>query len=159
MEDMKDAIANKRLNINSDNLDNLLELNSFKSYCKMLFADTSGTQACMINHYIKNVSSMLALISAERELLPKCFALNHINYSCYLTFQHVNFSEIKHCNESVWKDLLREGFGGSLSGEPLSTILRGLITEVTINREVKVRGGPMMGGYTHRIRQMVHLLS
>ena len=91
----------------------------------MLFADTSCTQACMMNQYIKDVSSMLALIStlreqkfelhlaAERQLLPKCFAFNHINYSRYLTFQHVIFSEIKHCNGNVINDYLIEGFKGS----------------------------------------------
>ena len=87
-------------------------------------------------------------MAAERELLPNCFAFNHINYSRYLTFQRVNFLKIKHCNENVWNDLLKEGFGGSLNGEPLSTIHGDLITEVTINREVKVRGYPMMGGYS-----------
>ena len=93
--------------INSYNLDKFVELNSFKNHCKLLFADTSYTQTCMMNQYIKDVSSMLALIfavqekkselhlAAERELLHKCFAFNHINYSHYLTFQHVNFSKIK----------------------------------------------------------------
>ena len=88
----------------------------------------------MINQYIKDVSSMLALtfavrekkielhLAAEPELLPKCFTFNHINYSHYLTFQHVNFAEIKHGNKNVCNDLLREGFGGSLSGEPFSTL-------------------------------------
>ena len=91
----------------------------------MLFENTSGTHACMMNHYSKDVSSMLALIftvreqkfelhlAAERELLPKCFAFNHINYSRYLTFQHVIFSEIKHCNGNVMNDYLRAGFKGS----------------------------------------------
>ena len=35
-----------------------------------------------------------------------------------------------------------------MSGEPLSIIQGGLITEVTINREVKVHGGSMMGGHS-----------
>ena len=35
-----------------------------------------------------------------------------------------------------------------MSGEPFSTMQGDLITEVTINRKVKVRGGPMMGGYS-----------
>ena len=91
----------------------------------MLFADTSGTQACMMNQYIKDVSSTLALIftvreqkfefhlAAERELLPNYFAFNHINYSRYLTFQHVIFSEIKHCNGNIRNDYLRETYKGS----------------------------------------------
>ena len=159
-QDMKDAIVNLRLHISSDNPDKLLEIIFFKNYCKSLFPDTSGTQACMMNQYIKDVSSILALIfavrenknelhlAAEREPLPKCFASNHINYSRYLTFQHVNFSKVKHYNENVWNYLLKKGFRGSLSGEPFSTIPGDLITEVSINREVKVRSGPVMSGYS-----------
>ena len=51
-QDMKDVIADLRLDIDSNNLDKLLELNFFKDCCKMLFTDTSGTQACMMNQYI-----------------------------------------------------------------------------------------------------------
>ena len=36
-QDMKDAIANLRLHINSDDADKLLELNYFQNYCKMMF--------------------------------------------------------------------------------------------------------------------------
>ena len=63
-QDMKDAIANSGLHINSDNLEKLLELNFFKNYWKFLFGDTSDTQASMMNQYIKDVSSTLVLISA-----------------------------------------------------------------------------------------------
>ena len=35
-----------------------------------------------------------------------------------------------------------------MSSEPFSTIHGDLITETTINREVKVRGGPKQGGYS-----------
>ena len=102
-----------RLHINSDDLDKLLEVNYSKNHHKMFFADTSGTQACLMNQYIKDVSSMLALIFTVRELLPKYFAFNQFSYSRYLTFQHVIFSEIKHCNGNVRSDYLREGFKGS----------------------------------------------
>ena len=66
-EDMKGVIENWRYHINSDNFDKLLVLNFFKNYCKMLFADTSGTQAYIINQCIKDVSSMLPLIFTVRE--------------------------------------------------------------------------------------------
>ena len=49
-------------------------------------------------------------LAAERDLLPKCFAFNHINYSPYLTFQHVIYSEIKHCNGDITNDYLREAY-------------------------------------------------
>ena len=35
-----------------------------------------------------------------------------------------------------------------MSGEPFSTTHGDLMTEVTINRDAKVRGGSMMGGYS-----------
>ena len=66
-QDMEDAIANLGFHISSGNLDKLLELNSFKNYCKSLFSNTSGTQSSMMNQYIKDVSSMVALIFAVRE--------------------------------------------------------------------------------------------
>ena len=54
-QDMKDTIANLKFHINSDNLDKLLKLSSFRSYCKMLFTGTSGTQVCMMNQNIKDI--------------------------------------------------------------------------------------------------------
>ena len=43
---------------------------------------------------------------------------------------------------------MANGFGGFMSGEPFSTIHGDLITDTTINREVKVRGGSMRGDYS-----------
>lgn len=59
---MKDVIANLRFDVNSHNLDELFELNFFNDYCKMLFTDTLGAQTFMMNQYIKDASSVLALI-------------------------------------------------------------------------------------------------
>ena len=59
---MKDVIANLRFDVNSHNLDELFELNFFNDYCKMLFTDTWGAQTFMMNRYIKDASSVLALI-------------------------------------------------------------------------------------------------
>ena len=110
-----------------------------------MFGDTSDTQASMMNQYIKDVSSTLVQISAvwekrfelhlaaEWKLLPKYF---------YLTFQHVNFSKIKYCNENVWNNL-RERFEGSLTGQPYSTTNRDFIAA-----EVQTRGGPIIEEYS-----------
>ena len=85
-------------------------LNSFKDFCKLLFTDISGTQVSLMNQYIKDVSSMLALtfavreqkyelyLCAEQELLPKCFLFNHINYSRHLTFQLFSMSTFQELN-------------------------------------------------------------
>ena len=87
-------------------------------------------------------------LAAERALLPKCFTFGHVNYARYLSFQHVNLADIKFNRRDVWDDLKVNGFGGSLSGKPFSTIHGDLIIETTVNREVKVKGGPMQGGYS-----------
>ena len=122
--------------------------------------DVFGTQAQMMMQYIRDVSAMLCFVSAVREntierhlaaervLLPKCFAFGHQNYARYPTFQHVKLQDIRSKQEGAWNDLLVNGFGGSVSGKPYSTIHGDLITETTINREVKVRGGPMQGGFS-----------
>ena len=122
----------------------------------------------MMVEYLKDVSAMLCLITAvqeksiethlavERALLPKCFAFGHMNYARYLTFQHVNLQNVKvNCPDS-WEDLVQNSFGGSLSGEPFSTIHRDLITETTINHEVKVRRGPMQSGYSTNVHDNRH---
>lgn len=77
--DMKDAIANFRVHIKSDNLDKLLGLNPFENYYKMLFPDTSSTQACMMHQYIKDVSSMIVLIFAVQDQKLSCTWLQNEN--------------------------------------------------------------------------------
>ena len=85
-------------------------------------------------------------LEAERALLLQHFAFGHPNCSCYLTYQHVLLEVHRISNTSVQKDLKENGFGGSLTGDKTSAIHEDLIIETTVNREVKVRGGPMQGG-------------
>ena len=87
-------------------------------------------------------------LAAERSMLPRCFAFNHPNYCWYVTGQHVNLPALSSQKVETWKDLLADGFGGSMSGESFSTIHSDLITEAAITRKVKVRGGPMRVGYS-----------
>ena len=129
----------------------------FQMMCGELLT-TRGTESMMVVAYIRDVSHLLALVSAvregsierhlqaERALLPKLFAFGHPNYARYLTYQHVTLEMLKTTNPSAWRELQTHGFGGSISGEPFSTVHGDYITETTINREVKVRGGPMQGG-------------
>ena len=159
-ENMKQLISNLRYNTNPENLESLVKLDSFKTYWSDLLASGKGTRSQIMTQYITDVSVLLALVSAvreksiklhiaaERALLPKCFAFNHINYARYLTIQHVNFGKIQIEKPTAWEDLLNDGFGGSITGQSFSTIHGDLITETTINREVEVRGGPMRGGYS-----------
>ena len=57
-------------------------------------------------------------------------------------------------NPKAWDELLNHGFGGSLSGQPFSTEHGDLIIEMTVNKEVKVLGGPMQGGYSTDLKSM-----
>ena len=96
--------------------------------------------------YLKDVSAMLCFIAAlreknieahlaaERVLLPKSFTFGHVNYVRYLTFQHVNLQNVKLNHKAAWDDLVQNGVGGLMSGE------------------VKVRGGPMQGGYSTSVQ-------
>ena len=162
--DIKRAIADLRLETNASNLDKLLQLDPFQQYCKDIMVTPSGTQAQMMLQYVKDVSCMLALIfsvrekvvelhvAAERKMLPKLFAFDHMNYARYLTIQQVDFQKMEILNGNAWEDLKSNGFGGSLTGDKFSTVHGDLITETTINREVKVRGGPMQGGYSTSLK-------
>ena len=57
-------------------------------------------------------------------------------------------------NPKAWDELLNHGFGGNLSGQPFSTEHGDLIIEMTVNKEVKVRGGPMQGDYSTDLKSM-----
>ena len=110
--------------------------------------------------YIRDVSKFLSRIAAYRdknielhlqaqeELLPMLFAFNHPNYARYLTYHHYELKSLETNNASAYEQLKTYGMGASLSGKKFSTIPCDLVTEVTVNREVKVRGGPMRGGYS-----------
>ena len=113
-----------------------------------------------ILQYITNVSALLSQIiayhekniamylQAQRDLLPLLFPFKHQNYSRYLTTQHAELTNLPLKNPSVYKDFQTYCIGASLSGKQFSTIPGDLVTEVTITRDVKVRGGTMKGRYS-----------
>eukprot|EP00794_Sanderia_malayensis_P006502 gene6502-7247_t len=121
---------------------------------------SEGTMGEIIVKYIKDVSCMLSFIASFREknmelhlqalqeLIPLLFAFNHHNYSRYLTHSHIVLSNMKEEDPDAYDDLSIYGPGISLSGERFSSIAGDLVTEVGPNRESKIRGGPMRGGYS-----------
>ena len=86
-------------------------------------------------------------LQVQHDLFPLLFQFNHQNYSRYLTTYNVELTNLPSKNEA-YKELRNYDIGASLSGKKFSTIPGDLVTEVTINKEVKVRGGPMRGGYS-----------
>ena len=164
-EEMKRALKNLREEPCSTHLNALFLNKDFGVFCRNVLS-TKGTMSEMVVEYLKDVSSILAMVSAvremtierhlqaERALLPQLFAFGHQNYSRYLTYQHVLLKNLHAQNQGAWRELTLNGFGGSLSGQPFSTKHGDLIIERTINREVKVRGGPMQGGYSTSLSAM-----
>ncbi len=158
--DLKHSLAKLRVDQSPTKLALVLAQPAFQLLFESAISNHTETQAKMIVEYLRDVSAMLCLISsvrensierhlaAERVLIPKCFAFGHPNYSRYLSFQHVKLVDIKRNHTAIWEDLSQNGYGGSISGEPFSTMHGDLITETTINREVKTRGGPMQGGFS-----------
>ena len=148
-------------------LDLFMSNQEFQKLSTELMSGSGGTQSEIILGYLNDVSEMLALISAVRE--------NNIDStthsSCASTppptvciWQHelCQVSHIPAChpdkttwyetNPEAWTELKENGFGVSLSGGPFSTVHGNYITEVTIKREVKVRGGPLQGGYSTSLK-------
>ena len=84
-------------------------MKTFKS-CPVSYGDTHSS---MMISYIRDVSEMLALISAVREntierhlqtervLLPQLFAFGHLNYARYLTYQHIILSNLHKTNQRL----------------------------------------------------------
>ena len=85
-------------------------------------------------------------LQAQRDLLPLLFAFNHPNYSRYLTYHHFELEGLKETNPSAYQKLEMYGMDASLTGRKFDTIPGDLVTETTVNREVKIRGGGVGGG-------------
>ena len=81
-------------------------------------------------------------------MLPLLFASNHQNYSSYLTYHHFGLQALKHNSFSACEQLKTFGMGANSSGKKFWTIPGDSATEITVNRKVKIRGGPTWGGYS-----------
>ena len=155
----KDKMKNLRDDPSRANLDALCRDENFKQVKEKILAHT-GTMGKWVTEYIRDVSRFLSRIAAYRDknielhlqaqeqLLPLLFAFNHQNYARYLTYHHYELQSLQKENPAAYEQLKQYGMGASLSGRKFSTIPGDLVTEVTVNREVKVRGGPMRGGYS-----------
>ena len=144
------------------NVDSILESEEFEELYKKIMHDMDGTESKMTIEYIKDVSSLLALVAAvrdsnfelhlqaEREIIKHCFAFDHVNYARYLSYQQVYLRDLQRENHPAIKDLNEGGFGGSISGEPFSTLHGDLITEI-FNGQTKHQAGPHRTGISTNI--------
>ena len=94
--------------------------------------------------HLKDVSTMLAMVSAvregnrrryieaEHEMLSLTFAFSHQkkSYARYCRYQHVFLQNMSQENEQAFRQLSERGFGASLSGERFTSIHGDLVTEL-----------------------------
>ena len=112
--------------------------------------------------YIKDVSVLLALVSAVREgcierhlqveritihLVYLHLAYNHPYYSRHCAFQNVYLANLKQINHPAYEDFRQKGMCCSLTGDPFSSLHGDLHTEL-FNRETKSTCGPFRSGFS-----------
>ena len=105
-------------------------MESFKVLKNDIMAVT-GTQSKMTIQYLKDVSNLLALVSAvrenniekhlqaERQMVKQVFAFDHQNYARYLSYQHVFLRELQKNGHPAFKDLVNYGYGATFLGRSL----------------------------------------
>lgn len=64
----------------------------------------------------------------------------------------MTFKNLQQTNPAAWKELKENGFGGNITGGSFSTVHGDFTTEVTIDREGKIKGGPIQGGFSTSLR-------
>eukprot|EP00794_Sanderia_malayensis_P009432 gene9432-biopygen7559 len=152
-KNLKEKLIELRKNPSPGALEKVLVLKSFHALKRQIMIE-SGTQAKMTVKYLKDISLMLALVSAvrekdferhlqaERQMLKLVFAFDHINYGRYNTYQHVFLRRLE-----AFNDLALRGHGASESGDIFSCIHGDLVTE-HFNGATKGTAGPFQAGYS-----------
>ena len=143
----------------SSTVDNVVKSPGFESLLSDLTRAKECTEASMTIAYLKDVSSMLAMVSAvregnierhlqsERDMLNQVFAFNHQNYARYCSFQHVYLRSLEEQSYPAFGELKTKGLGGSIGGKPFSSIHGDLMTEL-FNKETKGTAGPFRSGFS-----------
>ena len=130
----------------------------FRSLADVILS-SKGFQDCMVVAFLRDVTSLLPLVSSVREgdierhlqaecyMIKQLFAFDHQNYSRYLTYQHLLFTDYKKSNSKIFQDLKSRGFGASYLQNTFSAVHGDLVTE-HYNRETKVNAGPFRLGFS-----------
>ena len=136
----------------------VIKLDAFKDINQYIVS-TTGTESQMTTEYLKDVSTMPAIVSAvregnlkrhfsaEQEIVRLKFAFDHINCARYNTYQHVYSNNLLRKDKIIAKYLISNGYGTSGPGDSFSTIHGNLVTE-HFNKETKGTAGPFRPGYS-----------
>ena len=79
-------------------------------------------------------------------MLSLTFVFDHQNYARYGSYQHVYLDNLMRSNSRAHEDLMKRGFGASITGQKFSTIHGDLITEL-FNKQTKGTSGPFRFGF------------
>ena len=127
-------------NQHHDLLEDITDMNEFQDFKSRILTAT-GTASQMTVSYLKDVSMMLAMVSAvregdfyrhlqaERRMISLIFAFDHVNYARYNSYQHVYLTEVAKTNPRAFENLCVHAFGASSTGELFSLVHGDLVTE------------------------------
>ena len=116
-------------------VEKVIELKVFKDIFAEITNSNGGTERSMKIAFLRDISSMLALVSAvrdnsfekhlqaERDMLCHLFAFDHQNYARSLSYQHVMLTNLNSDNKEAYEDLRNRGFGANYSGEKLQQFM------------------------------------
>ena len=140
-------------------LENVLKSKSFDILVTDILQYKERSDGNLTVEYLKDVSTLLALVSAvregcierhlqaERKLIHLAFAYDHPDYSRYCTYQNTHLTYLKTTGHPAYDDSLKKGIGGPLTGDPFSSLHGDLHTEL-FNRETKSTCGPFRSGFS-----------
>ena len=159
--ELRESLENLREKPSPETLEEVAGQNAFEEIFEELTSARSPQQSMTVA-YLRDISSLLALVSAvregdferhlqaERQMLKQVFALDHQNYSRYLTFQHVFLTDLKSSNNKAYQGLSERGYGANYSGEKFATVHGDFVTEYFI-RETKGTASPFRSGYSTNV--------
>ncbi len=164
-QDLLESLKLLRWNPSFESLDRIVGMEAFKTLFSKLTDASEDTENQMTVSFLKDVSSLLMLVSAARERdlerrlaaeriqLKSLFAFDHPNYARFNAYQHVFLMDLKVSNPEAFLDLITRGMGPSLTGNKFSTIHGDLYNEY-FSRETKSSAGPFCGGYSLNVQCM-----
>ena len=161
-EELLQHLQKLRASPDSSSLERLMKLEQMDHLVNSILRHTEGSDGALTVAYLHDVSCLLTLVSAVREgdlnrhlqaeqqMIYRAFAFYHPNYARYCSYQHVYLQGMKTERHPAYLDLMKRGFGASLTGDKFSAIHGDLVTE-PFNKECKGTSGPFRAGFSTNI--------
>ena len=82
------------------------------------------------------------LLECIREMLPYCFAYDHLNYARYLTYFLGDMLQLNRSFPEIYEQVIVGNFAAQLSSDKLfSRIETDKVIDMTLNKDTKTPGG------------------